>query len=71
MFFNSVKKINRLRKEVNRLLGKGMSNIYIKVIIEIFSKLLSSGSKNLSPGQFLESSNSCRNRWSLKRLAAT
>ena len=34
MFFNSVKEINRLRKEINRLLGKEMSNIYLKVIIE-------------------------------------
>ena len=32
--FNSIKEINRLRKEVNRLLSKGMSNIYLKVIIE-------------------------------------
>ena len=34
MFFNSVKELNRLRKEVNRLLGKGMSNIYLKVTVE-------------------------------------
>ena len=32
--FNSIKEINRLRKEVNRLLSKGMPNIYLKVIIE-------------------------------------
>ena len=31
MLFNSIKKINRLRKEINRLLSKGMSDI--KVII--------------------------------------
>ena len=30
MFFNSIKEINRLRKEINRLLSKGMSNIYLK-----------------------------------------
>ena len=29
-----------------------MSNIYLKVAIETFSKLLFSGFKNLSPGQF-------------------
>ena len=30
----SIKKINRLRKEINGLLGKGMSDIYSKVTIE-------------------------------------
>ena len=34
MFFNSVKEINRLRKEINRLLSKRMSNIYLKVTID-------------------------------------
>ena len=34
MFFNSIKEINKLRKEINRLLIKGMSNIYLKVTIE-------------------------------------
>ena len=42
MFFNSIKKINRLRKEINRLLSKGMTNIYFEVIIET-SKLRFSG----------------------------
>ena len=28
MLFNSVKEIGRLKKKVNRLLGKGISNIY-------------------------------------------
>ena len=28
------KRINRLREELNRLLSKGMSNIYLKVTIE-------------------------------------
>ena len=37
--FNSIKEINRLRKEINRLLSKGMPNIYLKVTIETFSKL--------------------------------
>ena len=32
--FNSIKEINRLRKEINRLLSKEMSNIYLKVTIE-------------------------------------
>ena len=30
--------MNRLRKEINRLLSKGMSNIYLKVTIETFSQ---------------------------------
>ena len=34
MFFNSVKEINRLRKEIYRLLSERMSNTYFKVAIE-------------------------------------
>ena len=34
MFFNPVKEINRLRNEINRLLSKEISNIYLKVTIE-------------------------------------
>ena len=34
MLFNSFKEINRLRKEINRLLSKEMSNIYLKLTIE-------------------------------------
>ena len=45
MFSNSVKEINSLRKEINRLLTKKMSNIYLKVTIETFSKLLFYGFK--------------------------
>ena len=40
-----VLKENRLRKEINRLLSKGISNIYLKVTIETFSKLRFSGFK--------------------------
>ena len=71
MFFNSIKEMSRLRKEINRLLGKWMSNIYLKVTIETFSKLPFSGSNNLSPGQFLGSSNSRKYHWILKLLFAT
>ena len=43
MFFNSVKEINRSRKQINRLWSKEISNIYSKVTIEekklAFSKL--------------------------------
>ena len=34
MLFNSVKEINSSRKEINRLLSRGMSNIYLKITIE-------------------------------------
>ena len=40
-----MKEIKRLRKEINRLLSKGMPNIYLKVTIETFSKLRFSGFK--------------------------
>ena len=43
MFFNSIKEINRSRKQINRLWSKEISNIYSKVTIEekklAFSKL--------------------------------
>ena len=56
MFFNSIKEINRLRKEIKRLLKEGMSNIYLKVTIE--EKNWRSQNfdfvdlKNMSSGQF-------------------
>ena len=56
MFFNSVKEINRFKKEINRLSIKGMSNVYFKVTTEKnwrsqnFNFL---SLKNLSPSQFL------------------
>ena len=34
MFFNGIKEIKELRKEINRLLMKGMSNIYLTVTRE-------------------------------------
>ena len=34
MFFNSNNEINRLRKEKNASLSKGISNIYLKVTIK-------------------------------------
>ena len=45
MFFNSIEEINRLRKEINRLLSEEMSNIYLKFTIDTFSKLRFSGFK--------------------------
>ena len=70
----SVKETNRLLKERNKLLTKGMSNIYLKVTIEKkwhtqnfdFISLKSS-----SPGQFLGSSNSRWYHWIFKLLVAT
>ena len=47
MFFYSVKEISRLRKEINRLLSKGMSDIYLKVTVETFSKLQFFGFKKI------------------------
>ena len=56
MLFNSVKEINRLRKEINRLLSKEMSNIYLKVNISEDNSRCQSvdvlALKNLSRGQF-------------------
>ena len=49
--FNSIKEINRLRKEVNKLLSKGMSNIYLKVNLRR-SQTIFWVIKNLSSGQF-------------------
>ena len=45
MFLDSIKEINRLRKEINKLLSKWTSNIYLKVTTETFSKLRFSGFK--------------------------
>ena len=51
MFFNSIQETNRLRKEMNRLLSKGMSNIYLKVTIDTFPKLQFSGFKKFVIGE--------------------
>ena len=74
MCFNSIKEINRLRIEINKLLSKGMSNIYLKVTIEKkwrtqnfdFECLKSSFS-----GQSLGSSNSRRYHLIFKLLVQT
>ena len=71
MFFNLIKEINRLRKEINRLLSKGMSNIYLKVTIETFSKPRFYGFKECVIRSVLGSSNSCWYHWILKLLLAT
>ena len=63
MFSNTVKELKRLRKEISRLLRKGISNIYLKLQLKKTDALKTSiflSLKNLPPGQFLGSSNSCR-----------
>ena len=72
--FNSVKEINRLRKEINRLLSKWMSNTHLKVTIEKnwrSQNFYFLGLTNLSPGQFLGSSNPHRYHWVLNFLVAS
>ena len=44
--------MHRLRKGVSKLFSKGMSDIYLKVTTEIFSKLLFCEFKNLPTGLF-------------------
>ena len=56
--FNSIKEINRLGKEINRLLNKVMSNIYLKGTIDTFSKIQISGLKNFVTRPVLGSSGS-------------
>ena len=52
--FNSIKEINRLGKEINRLLNKAMSNIYLKGTIDTFSKIQISGLKRGAQASFGE-----------------
>ena len=68
--FNSLKEINRLRKKINRLLSKRMSNIFLQVTIEMFSKLRFSGFKKFATGSILESSSSRRYHWIFKIFGA-
>ena len=54
---SSIKEVNRLLKETNRLLSKELSNIYLSVTIEKkwrTQNLDALSLKNSSPGQFLE-----------------
>ena len=66
----SLVQLNRLLKEINRLLSKEMSNIYLKVTIEKKWRTQNFdfiSSKSSSPGQFLGSSNSSRYYWTFKQ----
>ena len=77
MFFNLIQEINWLRKEINRLLSKGMSTIYLKVNTEqsteklTFTKCTFSIFKKFLTMLVLGSSNSRRCHWILKLLVAT
>ena len=74
MFFGSIKCINWLLKERNRLLSKGISNIYLKITIEKKRRTQNFDSlslKSSSSGQFLGRPNSHRYHWILKILVAT
>ena len=64
MFFSSI-------KQINRLISKGMSNIYLRVTNEkkwCTQKFYFLSSKSSSLGQYLGSSNSHRYRWICKLL---
>ena len=63
--------MKRLRKEINRLLRKGMSNIYLKVTIETLSKLRFSGIKKFITRSAFGGSYSWRYHSKLKLLLAT
>ena len=78
MFFNSIKEINMSRNEINWLLGKGMSNIYLKecLISAIEKKWCTQNFnfkslKSSSPAQFLGSSTSHIYHWIFKLLVAS
>ena len=71
MFFNLIKEIKRLRKKINRLLSKGMSNICLKIAMRRSPNVDFLGLKNLSPGYFLGSSSSLRYHSISKTLVAT
>ena len=55
MSFNSIKEMNTLRKEINRLFSKEMSDIYLKVLLRkvAYSKFNFISLNILSPSQFL------------------
>ena len=60
-------------KGVNKLISKGMKNIYVKVTVEktwLSQNFDLLSLKHMSPGQFLESSDSRRYHWILKLLVA-
>ena len=71
MFLIQLEKSIKLRKAINMLLSKRVSNIYLKVTIETFSKLRFSGFKKFITRSVLGSSNSRKYLRILRLLAAT
>ena len=70
---NSIKEINRLGKEINKLLSKNMPKIYLKVTIEekLRTQNLDFPSlKSFCTGNFLGCSNSRRYHWIFKLLGS-
>ena len=73
-FFNSIKVKNRLRKEINSISGKGMSNIYLTVTIEKKWRTQNLDFKRLkisSPGHLLGSFNLPKCHWIFKLFVVT
>ena len=74
LVFKIMESLQCILKEINRLISKGMSNIYLKVTIEKkwrtqrFDYL---SLKSLSPGQSLGSPNSRTYYWIFELLVAT
>ena len=60
VIFNSIKEINRLRKEINRSLNNECQIFILKLLFRLSENFDFLDLKNLSPGQFLGSSNSGR-----------
>ena len=74
MFLDSIKEMNRLRKEMNKLLSKKkvkylLKGYYFEKLM--FSKLWFSKFKKFATRSVLGSSNSRRYHWTLKLLVAT
>ena len=52
MFFNSIEEKSGLRKEIDRLLSKGLSNIYLHVAFGRSQNFNFLSFKSFTPGQF-------------------
>ena len=71
---NSIKEINTLGKEINKLLSKNMPKTHVKVTIEENWRTQNLDFPNLKSfctDKFLGCSNPCRYHWIFKLLVAT